>query len=105
MWFSFTYRLLALLVAANYFAFRVEMFGEEYEQSHPSGVCGNSLSLPSVNWESFDKDNAPQAISVGARIVIEPLGLSPREPRIECQYYPPFRLILDKSPPMFPLPV
>jgi hypothetical protein len=45
----------------------VELFEDEYEENHPAidpfmHAC--TLSLPTLNWETFDKDNAPKAITV-----------------------------------------
>ena len=91
-----------MLIAMNYFAFRVELFPDEYEDNHPGATNVPSLTQYSVNWESFDKDNAPQAF------VFEPatgIGYLYRvcevRPGISSDYRTPHR-VRDKSPP-FPL--
>ena len=49
---------IALLLAFNYFAFQVELFDDEYEENHPAPTTTCSITHPTLNWESFDKDNA-----------------------------------------------
>jgi hypothetical protein len=95
-------RALAFLLAFNYFAFRVELFSEEFEQNHPridSHSPQPSWSRQTLNWETFDKDNAPKAISVNAwislelvcTVTVEPLFSKPLPRRVQT--------IRDKSPP------
>lgn len=96
------WRAVSLLVACNYFAFRTELFSEEYEHNHPenSGPSHQvSINLPSLNWETFDKDNAPKAINVTPWISLTLLGNLPGE-SLPCKVVPgAWQLIRDKSPP------
>jgi hypothetical protein len=98
-WCATALRVLPLLLALNYFAFRVELCEEENLQHHPERGAGCSLTMPSVDWETFDKENAPEALVVDASIGFELVGpvIAPR--REPFQYFRPFRLIQDKSPP------
>jgi hypothetical protein len=98
----FGWRVLPLLLALNYFCFRTELFGEENEKYHPvvdKLLHGASLSLPSLNWETFDKDNAPKAIRVEPWLSLQFLTLFTNPPTI-CRIVPSqFQPIRDKSPP------
>ena len=94
------YRLLALLIASNYFAFRVELFSEEELQNNPLPQTGASLSAPSVNWETFDKENAPKAFAFNGNIQIEFIGFFVQQHHQILQFHPPFQLVRDKSPPL-----
>ncbi len=93
-------RLLFFLLAVNYFAFRTELFSDEYEANHPNAPSVCSISAVSVNWESFDKDNATAAFVFDAGMRMERLasiGLAVRHsPHLvfACE------LIRDKSPPL-----
>ena len=93
------FKFIAMLIAMNYFAFRVELFDEEYDQNHPNHVSGAALSASSLNWETFDKDNAPQAFVIDAEIRIELLCFCADSFRQEFYIDEPFQLIRDKSPP------
>lgn len=96
---------LALLLAANYFAFRTELFSEEYEQNHPAtltDVVQPSFTLLTLNWETFDKDNAPKAIRVEPFIALQFVRRLPEEPVPQLIYSRQPRSILDKSPPPAP---
>ena len=94
------FRLLSLLLAANYFAFRVECFEEEFEEhgAHPPGTV--AFNTPTLDWETFDKNNAPEAITVEAGLRMEFCVSLLQERTRRVQYYPPFQLIHDKSPPI-----
>ena len=92
-------RLLSLLVASNYLAFRVELFKDEEARNHPKLRVGVSYSSPTLNWETFDKDNAPKAIVVHARARIELVGFFAPAPPEPLRSHPPFQLVHDKSPP------
>ncbi len=99
------FRFVAALLACTYFAFRVELFEEEYEQNHPqqSGTPAQpSITLPSLNWETFDKDNAPKAIVVtlAAIFIVLQLARSDRAPR--CLLPARVHVVRDKSPPFIP---
>ena len=93
------YKALALLLSLNYFAFRVEVFDREYNENNAHHSDRNCFSNSTLNWESLDKDNAPQAFDFDAVIRIQLIGAAPRQFSKKLQYYPPFRLIHDKSPP------
>lgn len=95
----------ALLVACNYFAFRVELFAAEEEQNHPvRDVASRSalLSAPTVTWETFDKDNAPKAVTIrvwsglGLIAVVPPSAALPAS----SFFFP--HPVRDKSPPPLP---
>jgi len=94
---------LALLVAFNYFAFRVELFEDEYEDQHPAidpfkHEC--TLSLPTINWETFDKDNAPKAITVLPFLSLTLLLTIPGYPLPAPVQAETQQIIRDKSPPL-----
>jgi hypothetical protein len=94
------FKFIAALVALNYFAFRVELFEDEYEQSHPDVLSGHTtISVSSLNWESFDKDNAQQAVVVDAGITSFCLFTLLDEFDAQPYAFQPFSLIRDKSPP------
>ena len=97
------WQIAALVIACNYFAFRTELFTEEYEDNHPP--CDPyshllSLSLPTLTWETFDKDNAPKAFCFQALTLIICISLfvCPRQ-IVPVSCYPQ-QLIRDKSPPV-----
>ena len=93
------FHYMVLLLACNYFAFRVELFRDEFEFNHHQPLPGNSVSGLTLNWETFDKDNAPKAFVFNPEIRIECTGpcLDQRKPplRIHQKRQP----IRDKSPP------
>jgi hypothetical protein len=100
-YFSYTLRFVSILIALNYFAFRVELFEEESEANQP-GVIPTQIAFStySVNWETFDKDNAPKAFVVNVDPTIEIIFLIP--PPV-CSQLPntlTLDIIRDKSPPM-----
>ncbi len=98
-----TWRILCLLLALNYFAFRIELFREENEQNHPQTDLAAhqvTFSMSSLNWETFDKDNAPKAIVVNAGIQIELFGILPAIPKASNHSYQPYQPTRDKSPPV-----
>jgi hypothetical protein len=94
---------LALLLACDYLAFRIEPFGDEYESAHPNVDLFSrhqTLTCSTLNWETFDKDNAPKAF----QIVVDPplervIGII-----MDSAYRAPdfavFFPIRDKSPPV-----
>src|SRR5258708_18792176 len=67
---SLSYRSLSLLIALNYFAFRVELFKDEEVQNHIQPSTADSIAPSTLNWESFDKDNAPKAFTFDCEIQI-----------------------------------
>jgi hypothetical protein len=93
------FRLLSLVVALNYFAFRCELFSDEDAENHPVHDPGSTFSTPSLNWETFDKDNAPKAFVVNATAPIHLFGPAPVPPPQLLYIHPPFRLIQGMSPP------
>jgi hypothetical protein len=96
---NIAFKFIAALVALNYFAFRIELFEDEYEQNHPDPTSGQTLSVSSLNWESFDKDNAQQAVVVDAGITSLCLFTLINEFDVQPYAFQPFSLIRDKSPP------
>ena len=96
---SITCRLLALLLASNYFGFQVELFDDEYEANHRQVSSAPAIGSPTVTWETFDKSNAPQAFVLTVEVAIQPLQVlpSPDVPRLLPP--PPYQPVRDKSPP------
>jgi len=94
-------QVLSLLVASNYFAFRVELFKDEEARNHPKLPAGVTYSVPTLNWETFDKDNAPKAFVVHGTARIDLVGFFTSPPPEPLQSHPPFQLVHDKSPPAF----
>lgn len=92
---------VAVILASNYFAFQVELFDSEYEANHPAPPIPGTHALrsPTITWESFDKENAPEAFVLNPILPAEQFGTIPflqteeRQPNPQCQ---PVR---DKSPP------
>ena len=92
--------IISLIVALNYFSFRVELFDREEEASHPNALfSGLTISSPTVNWESFDKDNAPCAFTVSTAIHVELLSRIHHPPQVHHREFSPFHPVRDKSPP------
>ena len=91
--------LLALLLAGNYFAFQIEPFEEEYGAKHSTEPLTCSITPLSLNWETFDKENAPKAFVFRVDVQIEPLFLLHQEELRESVAAPQFQPIRDKSPP------
>jgi hypothetical protein len=92
---------IALLLATNYVLFQIEPFEEEYTANHPLLPHGISVGSVSYNWESFDKENAPEALVAQAPIFLEVTFLLqiidvPKSPSSS-----PKRQIRDKSPPTY----
>jgi hypothetical protein len=94
------WRVLAtLLLAFTYFAFRVELFSDEAEEHFHDAPSGVALNSPSVSWETYDKDNAPQAFTVEVLTSFELSFEAPPEPEPVRQDQLPFQPVRDKSPP------
>ena len=87
------------LVALNYGAYRTELFRDEYNDNHPRSVNGLSITRPTLTWETFDKDNAPQAFVLNVESPIEPLSELHAQPYAPARLFLPFQPIRDKSPP------
>lgn len=89
----------ALLLAATYFCFQVEPFEEEY-LGHRRGPADElAFAKPSVDWETYDKSNAPKAFTVDpcAGIGIVRIVAGRDEALDPC--CPPWHPVRDKSPP------
>jgi len=91
--------LLALLLASNYLAFQIEPFEEEYSAKHSTEPLTCSISSVSLDWETFDKENAPKAFVFRVDVRIEPLFLLHQEELRKSATPPQFQPIRDKSPP------
>ena len=101
------WRILPLFLALNYFCFRAEVFSEENEKNHPNVdhfLHQTTLSLPTLNWETFDKDNAPKAIRVEPWLLLQFLKFFDTPPCYSKEVATPFQPIRDKSPPSDPQP-
>ena len=98
---SIAHSSIALLLACNYFAFQVELFEAEYEANHPAPTAAgvHSISSPTITWESFDKDNAPQAFVVDAGLKVECLAVLALVPTLHIIAAGPYHPVRDKSPP------
>jgi len=93
------WRCFALVIACNYFAFRTELIERENDENHPQHYSTLSITLPSLNWETFDKDNAPKALTIAVALHIDFLfnvHSVPNTPKVSFQ---PFQPVRDKSPP------
>lgn len=92
---------VACILSSNYFAFQVELFDAEYEANHPTPTLAgtHSLSSPTVTWESFDKQNAPEAFVLNPILPIEPVGFIPVPHQTGQQPNPQYQPVRDKSPP------
>jgi hypothetical protein len=99
MKWSSIHSFVALFLAANYFAFQVELFEEEYEANHRQASTACSIGSLTLTWESFDKENAPKAFVVDADIRIQFLFLFDSDPPTLLLSHTPFQPIRDKSPP------
>lgn len=94
------HRVISLLLACNYFAFQAELFEEEFKENHPDLPSQLSFSKPTLTWESFDKENAPEAFSFDADIFfLAVIGWLPFPAIQTLPPHLPFRIIRDKSPP------
>jgi hypothetical protein len=92
--------IIATVVALNYFAFRVELFGDEYRKNHPVAVSFPSITLSTLNWETFDKDNASQAFTFNPDIRIVCLFCCHIQFRERVSTYNIPHPVRDKSPPI-----
>jgi hypothetical protein len=93
------HKCLALLLGWNYFAFQVELFENEYEKNNPIPVTTCSLSTPTLTWESFDKNNAPQPFVFDAGLHIDCILVFGEQPLVERCTDRPSHPVRDKSPP------
>ncbi len=97
--FSCASRGIALLLSLNYFCFQVEVFEEEYEANHPAQLESGAISSPSLTWESFDKDQAPQPFVFDAATTFERLATLEEPTGPLLPLFVPNEPIRDKSPP------
>jgi hypothetical protein len=58
------HRFVALALAGILFLFETELNHDEEEQNHRQLYSTLSIAAPSVTWETFDKQNAPQAFAI-----------------------------------------
>jgi hypothetical protein len=93
--------VVALIVALNYLAFRTEICDSEREQHQPVVPAGSSIAPSTITWESFDKDNAPQAIILHPRTEFICLCKSLPVVQLHEPGFFPFSPVRDKSPPAF----
>lgn len=93
------YKILLFVVALNYCAFRVEIFEDENRENHPVIPAGLAYTAISLNWETFDKNNAPEAFAFDAIVAIEPLFQISQPPQLNNIPYEREELVRDKSPP------
>ena len=94
-----SYKLIFLLVAVNYFAFRVELFEDEYTHNHPDNPDTCSFTNPTLTWESYDKDNATEAFVFDPGLRIEWLQSVPSECPLQFVDHRQYQPVRDKSPP------
>jgi hypothetical protein len=83
--------------------FQVELFEEEYEANHRQVSEDLSFASPHLTWESFDKQNAPEAFVLDPFLPCDLFGIMPipqHKERLPHKQYQPLR---DKSPPLLPL--
>lgn len=100
------FKFVALSLASVFISFQLEVFDEEYEANHPKPPDTCAFSQPSVNWETFDKNNAPKAFTFDSCVQIEWLEMVEPERDIEPKPFSPFNIVRDKSPPLsFIIPV
>jgi hypothetical protein len=91
--------LAALLLSCTYFAFRVELFEEEAEAHFRQFPDGLAFAVPTLSWETFDKENAPQAFIVRVLGALESSFDIAPAPELLRQDIRPFQPVRDKSPP------
>ena len=92
-------QIVASVLALNYFAFQVELFENEYEANHPKMFANGAFSLPTLTWESFDKENAPPPFVFDACIQLTCSLVLPDEALVVAPENVPHNPVRDKSPP------
>lgn len=93
------FQIVALVLAVNYFSYQVEFDEEEYLENHRQLSDTLSFARPSVNWETFDKSNAPKAFVVEVIDKVSLLIVLPPAISENHETYPQYITIRDKSPP------
>jgi hypothetical protein len=96
------YYVTACVIALTYFGFRTELFDNEYAENHAAVPNGVSFARPSLTWETFDKDNAPQAFVVDVETRTERISSSPDFCAFAAPEFPSAHPVRDKSPPTLP---
>ena len=80
---------LSCLLVTVFFLFQVEPFEAEYEEHHAPLPETEGFSHPALSWESFDKENAPEAFVVVPEIRIEPIRtIVPESDPCHSFFYP-----------------
>jgi len=79
----------------------VELFEDEYEANHPVLPTDLAFTVSSLNWETFDKDNAPTAFVIHPETSILFLCFATDQPVTAIPDLQPFEIIRDKSPPSY----
>lgn len=93
------FQIVAFGLAVNYFSYQVEFDEKEYLENHRQLSDTLSFARPSVNWETFDKSNAPKAFVVEVIDKVSLLIVLPLEISENDEFYPQYTTIRDKSPP------
>ena len=93
------FHLFSLLFAFTYIAFRTEVFHDEYDENHPCTGTQTCYSTLTLNWESFDKDNAPKAFVIDCTVILERILFVAPEPLPVFHSLQSYELVRDKSPP------
>jgi hypothetical protein len=93
------FQIVAFALAVNYFSYQVEFDEKEYLENHRQLSDTLSFARPSVNWETFDKSNAPKAFVVEVIDKVSLLIVLPPEISEDDEFYLQYTTIRDKSPP------
>ncbi len=93
------HRIVAFILATNYLAFQLEVFEDEYKENNPTRSETCAIGKSTLNWESFDKQNAPEAFVFDAGLLIEFLFLIPSPCTSQFLPNPQYQPVRDKSPP------
>lgn len=94
------FQIVAFGLAANYFSYQVEFDEKEYLENHRQLSDTLSFARPSVNWETFDKSNAPKAFVVEVIDKVSLLIILPPAISETDEFFPQHTTIRDKSPPI-----
>jgi len=93
------FQFVAFTLAVNYFSYQVEFDEKEYLENNRQLSDTLSFARPSVNWETFDKSNAPKAFVVEVIEKVSLLIVLPPAIPENDEFYPQYSTIRDKSPP------
>ena len=94
------FQIVAFGLAVNYFSYQVEFDEKEYLENHRQLSDTLSFARPSVNWETFDKSNAPKAFVVEVIDKVSLLIILPPAISENDEFFPQYTTIRDKSPPI-----